>query len=284
MTDSSTLPHSFSWSFSTLGCPSFTLDEVISLARQHSISQFEIRALNDRLDIPKYLLETYGSIQNIRKTLDEASIRIAALDSSAKLIDCPQAARDELLDFAQMAHELNIPYIRVFDGGSFEPTLSEKDRKASLDFLAWWDEIRRNQKWNTNIVIETHDALCSSQSCLDLDAAYDGQIRLLWDSHHTWRKGGEHPAHSWLKLKHLVQHIHFKDSIDLPSARHPFTYVHLGDGEFPLGQFFQQLSLDKYTGPMSLEWELKWHPYLDSLDAALSRLQSYRPEHTSTSI
>jgi sugar phosphate isomerase/epimerase len=64
--------------------------------------------------------------------------------------------------------------------------------------------------------------------------------------------------------------VHVKDSISVPSARHPFTYVLPGDGEFPMAPLLAALRADSFAGPLSLEWEKMWHPYLAPLDDALA--------------
>ncbi len=116
----------------------------------------------------------------------------------------------------------------------------------------------------------------SAAPCLALNVAADNDISILWDAHHTWRKGGEDPLETWAAIQPLVKHVHFKDSIGKPSARHPFTYTDLGQGEFALGPLLDQLRADGFRGPVSLEWERKWHPYLAPLEDALAQLQAHR--------
>jgi sugar phosphate isomerase/epimerase len=60
-----------------------------------------------------------------------------------------------------------------------------------------------------------------------------------------------------------------KDSIGIPSARHPFTYVIPGEGEMPLRDVLDLLRRDRFNGAASLEWEKMWHPYLSPLSSAL---------------
>jgi sugar phosphate isomerase/epimerase len=60
-----------------------------------------------------------------------------------------------------------------------------------------------------------------------------------------------------------------KDSINRPSARHPYTYVLPGDGEMPATELFDVLAQGGFNGAVSLEWEKLWHPYLPSLREAL---------------
>jgi sugar phosphate isomerase/epimerase len=94
-------------------------------------------------------------------------------------------------------------------------------------------------------------------------------VGLLWDAHHTWRKGGEDPVATWRAVRAHVVHLHVKDSVAVPSARHPFTYVLPGDGGFPMAALMAAVRVAGFTGPVSLEWEKQWHPYLPPLETAL---------------
>jgi len=72
----------------------------------------------------------------------------------------------------------------------------------------------------------------------------------------------------------MIKHVHIKDSVSVPSARHPYSYVLNGEGEFPAEDVFKILSENNYDGVVSLEWERKWHPYLPEIDAALDSLKT----------
>lgn len=229
-----------------------------------------------RLDLPALFREEFTSPGNLRDWLANEQLEVVALDSSAKLIGCSPEAREELLAFGEWAHALGIPHIRVFDGGQTAPQLSPENRDEAAGFLRWWQTQRSRNNWSTQLVVETHDALCSAAACLELSVAVDDDLSLLWDAHHTWRKGGEDPFETWPAIQSLVRHVHFKDSIGRPSARHPFTYTHLGKGEFPLEAFLDRLREDGFKGPVSLEWERQWHPYLDPLPDALEQLKTFR--------
>jgi len=115
---------------------------------------------------------------------------------------------------------------------------------------------------------ETHDALCTMAALRSFLARAPG-MAILWDAHHAWRKGGEDPLATWQALKPHIVHIHMKDSISRPSARHPFTYVPPGDGEFPIAPLRAVLAAE-FSGTASFEWEKLWHSYLVPLEEALT--------------
>jgi sugar phosphate isomerase/epimerase len=75
---------------------------------------------------------------------------------------------------------------------------------------------------------------------------------------------------TWRAIRGHVVHVHVKDSVSVPSARHPFSYVLPGEGEFPMTPLKAELRAANFSGPVSLEWERMWHPYLPPLDEALT--------------
>ncbi len=160
-------------------------------------------------------------------------------------------------------------WLRVFDGG--KPNVA--DFSAAQATMRWWKELRTERGWKADVMVETHDSLFTAEKIAGFLAALP-RAAILWDAHHTWRKGGEDPAITWAAIRRNVVHVHVKDSVDVPSARHPFTYVLPGDGGFPIARMLTALRADGYAGLVSLEWEKMWHPYLPPLDEALTVAQS----------
>ena len=255
--------------FSTLGCPELSLAEVFALVRRHNLGGVEIRALEGRMDLPALFREQYGEPSELRKYAARAGVEIVSLDSSFKLAGAPEGARDELLAFAGWAEGIGAPFVRVFDGGAFASPLPAEYLAEAVGSVRWWRAEREKRGWTVDIMVETHDALCTGANCRALWDAAGVEIPVLWDAHHTWRKAGEAVDVTWEALRGHVPHIHYKDSVGKPSARHPFTYVLPGEGEFPLGDLARVLRQDAYGGVLSLEWERQWHPYLAPVDEAL---------------
>ena len=74
---------------------------------------------------------------------------------------------------------------------------------------------------------------------------------------------------TWRAIAPHVVHIHVKDSISQPSAKHPFSYALPGEGEFAMAPLRAVLAAE-FTGCVSLEWERLWHPSIAPLEAALA--------------
>lgn len=253
--------------FSTLGCPEFTLDEAVALARRHQIDALELRALGGTIDLPSYFSALAISPVEVAQRIRELGSRVVALDTSFRVIDGTAADRETLLAHIPWAEALGVRWLRVFDGGK---SLDEASLAHAAENLKWWSTVRRERGVKANWMIETHDVLIDTPKIQRfVEAMPSGTVHLLWDTHHTWKRGGEDPIATWQKIAPQVVHIHVKDSVSVPSEKHPFTYVPPGTGEFPMTPLRAKLAAD-YGGAISLEWEKLWHPYLGSLDEALA--------------
>ena len=250
--------------FSTLGCPELNLEEVIALATKHGVAAVELRCLAGSMDLPGQLATAYGSPAALAARLAAAPVRIVALDTSRKLAGSTDADWAALQSFIPWAEALGGLRLRVFDGGTAGDPAAPHQVAAG-----WrrWRELRRREGWKSDLMVETHDSLFDAARILAcVREAPDCAI--LWDSHHTWKKGGEDPLATWSAIKAHVVHVHFKDSVDQPSPRHPYTYVLPGAGTFPWSDLRPVLAAE-FAGPVSLEWERQWHPYLPPLEEAL---------------
>ncbi len=257
--------------FSTLGCPEMDLDGAIGLAARHGLHSLELRTLNNTTDLPAWFESHYGSPAGLAAHLKQRHVKVCALGTSFKLVGHDDIDRAQLEMFVRWADEADVPWLRVFDGGK----RGDADEIAeAISTLKWWREQRIKNNWAVELMVETHDGFVTSRALHDL-ISQAPQISILWDAHHTWKKGGEAPAHTWKTVRNHVVHIHVKDSVSQPSPNgsHPYTYVLPGDGEFPMGELRNALKDDKYNGVLSLEWERMWHSYLPELDKALHHAQ-----------
>jgi sugar phosphate isomerase/epimerase len=250
---------------STLGCPDFSLDEALALAARHRLDAVEIRALAGTVDVPAVLSAAYGEPARLSARMRTAAVPIVSLDASLKLADNNPTDRAAFLQLLPWAEACGVPWLRVFDGGKQTDAATHR---AMADTVEWWRDERRKHGWHADIMIETHDALFTARSIHDFLALAPGTA-ILWDAQHTWRNGGEEPLTTWHAIKAHVVHVHVKDSVSRPSARHPFSYVLPGEGEFAMPPLRAALAAE-FTGCVSLEWEKLWHPYLAPLDDALA--------------
>jgi sugar phosphate isomerase/epimerase len=174
------------------------------------------------------------------------------------------ADREKFLEYLPWAEALGVRRLRVFDGGT---TVDTAELAHAAETVRWWRNLRAARGWQADIAIETHDTLVTT-ALVERFLAAVPRTAILWDTHHTWKKGGEDPVATWRALGRHVDHIHVKDSVSQPSEKHPFTYVLPGTGEFPMARLLKELG-PRFDGIVCLEWEKLWHPYLPPLDEAL---------------
>ena len=265
--------------FSTLGCPDYSLDKVLDTAQIHGMDCVEIRALENEIDLPSYFIKNEISPEELKRRCHKSGVAIAAFGSSLKVTSDPSEWLNTLNALAPWIIAAEVPSVRLFDGaseGDFDDWIDLAKSRAQF-----WRELKAKHGWEFDLAIETHDTLIDASLILEFVAATESTFPILWDAHHTWRKGGEAWSVTWQACNRHIQHIHTKDSIGVPSARHPYTYTHMGQGEMNAEGLTQLLVDSNYSGILSLEWERMWHPYLDPIELALDNLnKSFTAIHT----
>jgi sugar phosphate isomerase/epimerase len=259
------------WGFSTLGCPELNIEQCIDLAARFEVPFIELRGFENRLDTPAYLVERFPDMADLKSKLTQAGVRIVSVDASFKLTEGGEEDREELRDYAVCATQLKVPFVRTFGGGSMAAPLTDEELHTASAHYTWWLREKERNGWTCDLMLETHDGFCDSERCLQLQRALPEPMALLWDTHHTWKIGGEDLDATWNRIGSWVKQVHIKDSHSIPSARHPYSYVLPGEGEFDLSSTIQLLESKNFDGVVCLEWERKWHPYLPPLGEALTR-------------
>lgn len=251
--------------FSTLGCPELSLEAALALAGRAGVPLIEVRTLGGTVDLAAHLQAEFGTPERMAEVVRRSPVRVVAFDASLHLVNATDAERAQLESIMPWAEALGVRWVRVFDGGKAADAAEFEEAEATL---RWWRAQRAAHGWKASVMVETHDSLLGGDAIRRFAAALPG-VAVLWDAHHTWRKGNEDPVATWKLIRGHVVHVHVKDSIPVASARHPFTYVNPGDGGFPIAPLLAALRADDFRGPVSLEWERQWHPYLPPLEDAL---------------
>jgi sugar phosphate isomerase/epimerase len=260
-----TTPFKGKRAISSLGCGHCDLPELVALAARHTIPCAELRTLGGTANLPGYLATSYGSPERLAQFMTSVPLRVVSLGTSLRLVGNTEESRNALLQYVPWAQAFGASTLRVFDGGATGDREEIAQARATLN---WWRERRDGEGWQVDLAIETHDAFAHEAPLLRLiDALPDCPI--LWDAHHTWRKGGAHPADTWRLIRERVRHIHVKDSVDDPQVSSGYRYVLPGDGRFPMRDLMSALREEGYDGVLSLEWERHWHPQLPALEEAL---------------
>jgi sugar phosphate isomerase/epimerase len=249
--------------FSTLGCGDRDLDGVVELARRFGVGAIELRVLAGNLDLPAYLAERFGDPKHFAAYLAAANIRVCALGASFRLIGGQPADREALLAYLPWARAADA-MLRVFDGGTMGSDAEIAEAGASL---AWWHDAVPAEDAG-RLMVETHDALCFAPA-LSAFCAANPATAILWDTHHTWRRGQAWPAETWAILGKQTVHMHVKDSLPAPGEHNDTRNIGLGLGDYPFAALTDLIRAVDYKGVVSLEWERHWHPDLGPIEEQL---------------
>ncbi|MBS7701118.1 MAG: sugar phosphate isomerase/epimerase [Chelatococcus sp.] len=230
----------------------------------------ELRALGGGTDLPAYFSARFGTPGELRVAAADFGVPVAALGTSLRLIGNTESDLIGFRTYIPWAQALGAPYLRVFDGGR---TGDEEELEQAGETLSWWMEESAALDPPVDIIVETHDSL-AEPAALEVFLARYPRCKLLWDTHHTWRRSGELPSRTWARVGEAVVHMHVKDSVAAPDTRHGYRYVPLGSGEFPLSDLQDVLRHSRFSGVVSLEWERLWHPALAPLESVLPDFRS----------
>ncbi len=258
-------------SFSTLGCPEWTFDEILSFAVENNYDGIEIRGILKQMDLtqcPEF--STKENIAVSKRKVAEKNLKIVNLGASANLHQTVPAERQKNLDeakrFIDLAQQLGSPYIRVFPN----ELPNDDTRKTVRDLIiSGLQELGNHAKGTgVTVLMETHGNVVKADELkLIMDTAAHPQVGLVWDPINMWSVTKENPSYMYQQLKPYIRHTHIKDAKIVGDK---LNYVLLGKGDTPILQAMDILYKDKYKGYYSFEWEKLWHPEIAAPEIALA--------------
>ena len=239
--------------FSTLGCPEWSLRCAVTQAKALGFQAVEIRGIKNGLhadSIEELLPENRAAVLEYA---EECGVRFCCFGASASF-HAPQTRAEnfaEALAAVKLAAACGIPYVRVFGNNLVTGNEDEEIAAVALCLRPLCEQAR---ECGVGILLEVHGDFNTGDRLLKTAEAVNFEnFGILWDIAHS----REDPARFWEKTKHLVRHVHLKDSVG-------GKLCNTGEGTLPIAGIVRMLEADGYTGYYSLEWEKRWHPELRS--------------------
>jgi len=257
-------------SFSTLGCPDWTFNQIVDFAATHDYQGIELRGIVRQLDLTECVEFNKQNIPSTLRLLKDKGIAIVDLGSSCTLHFPESAERQKNLDegkrFIDLAHALKCPYIRVFPNNF--PKDQEKDQTMDQIAKGLLELADYAKGSNVSVLIESHgDLLFIEDLEKIMKASEHANAGMIWDVTNMWVKTKESPALAYEKLKKYIRHTHIKDAKIIDGK---IQYVRLGQGEVPIFEAINVLSKGGYEGYYSFEWEKLWHPEIEAPELAIA--------------
>ena len=281
------------FSFSTLGCPQHSFDQIIDLVRQVGYTGVEIRIYKNTEDLRTLEEFKLENLDAVRRKFQSAGIEITCVSSSARFAyPDPENLKEQMQlaeDYMKIAAALECPYIRVF-GGPYPVNFTDKPKSEPfieayraqlppektrgltremcdaglMDCLGKIGEI--GLRYGVMPLMETHDDFCSGKVVRRLiDGCGSDNIGILWDCLHPFRYGLD-LRETYAAVKDKIHYVHMKDAKDLTPWG--FTPCLVGEGQMDLQTAVSILKENDYQGYVCFEWEKQWHPQIADPEVA----------------
>ncbi len=254
-------------SFSTLGCPGWSLEKVINSAVRYGYEGVELRGISGELDIRKLPEFSPDDIARTRSMFEDAGIEIVSVDSSASFShreeEKLQAAIEEARDYIILAKQLGAPMVRVFGGQIPDEVTFGAGTNQLVHYLSQSGDFARET--GVILALETHDSFLTGKavSAVMKKTNHDS-VKVIWDISNCFRAGEPIEDTAELLAPYII-HVHVKDS-NLVDGEEKLTYI--GEGDIPLQKVLRILRDMGYDGWLSYEWEKVWQPYHPDPEAA----------------
>lgn len=259
-------------SFSTLGCPTWSWDDIVAMTKDLGFDGVEVRGIENEIYAPNCGPFLPVNISNTNNMLKEKGLDISCLTSASYLFDKNNIDRNmkEAIDYIALAEKIGCKNVRVL--GDEQPYPGEN---IDVDFvgnnlieLADYAEGR-----NVDVLIETNGVFADSNTMLKLlKKVSKPNVGILWDVHHPYRYMNEKIEDTYNKLKPFIKHIHLKDSVMCDGK---VNYKMMGHGDVPILDVLKLLKNDNYLEFISLEWVKRWNNKLEAPAIAFPHFINY---------
>jgi sugar phosphate isomerase/epimerase len=265
--------------FSSLVCPGWGLDALITQASSLGFDGVELRGLRGELHLP-LAPELAARPDQVRKMLDEKKVQLTCLVGSAILSSrtARKVAEQKALltETVELAGRLGCPYVRLFAG---EVEKRDHQRAALARIAAALSAMAPiAARWGVTLVLENGGDFPGSQELWFLiDAVDHPSVRACWNQSYALTTG-ERPTVSIPRLGNKIGLVHLCDAT-YDSQGVLLDYQPLGEGQ---GEVERQIELLKglaYDRFVIFEWPKLWVPSLPEpesvLPAAVKRLREW---------
>ena len=270
--------------FSTLACPNFTWDEIVSTAADFDFDGVEIRGLGEELSAYHAGPFTETHRTQTLQTLKTMRLSIPCFSSDCCLKDSQRQQENflEIKSYIDLAAAMNTPYVRILadQQAAANGEVSDQEIVRQLRALAPYA-----QEHQVTLLVESNGVYAdTARLCRLLDQVARDSVAALWDVHHPYRFMGESPEESIQNLGAYVKYVHIKDSL-LEEGKP--SYKMMGEGDLPIQEILSALRSVNYEGFLTLEWVKRWSANLEDAGIVIpqfshfmNQYQGSRPKHS----
>ncbi len=251
--------------YSTLGCPEWDFETIVSRAAEMGFGAVEIRGIGQELQTEKLPCFLPENRKRTRERLKENGISICCIGTSCCFHnpEALPAALEEGKRALDICAEWGIPAIRVFgDRLPPEETPAAVVKRAAGAIRELCSHAASSGN-PARVLLEIHGDFCTPEILVQLGGqlADCPNFGWLWDIEHGYQaEQGFFPLYQ--AVRDRLVHVHIKD------CRGGTTAVLPGTGELPIEAIVRRLLEDGYGGWFSFEWEKRWQPDIPEPETA----------------
>lgn len=245
--------------FSTIGCPEWSLSEILATAKDFGYDGIEIRGVSRDIYAPDIKEFSEAQLNTTMNKMKEMSLKIPIFSSEAAIFDKlhSKEALKEAKDYIDLASRAKVDNIRVLGDGAPEPQ-HPVDQGYIAEIMSVLCDYAAGK--SVNVLIETNGFLSDSTEMLSIIRKTNRKnAGVIWDIHHTVRFGNEEPELTMNLIGEYIKHVHVKDSL---ADNGLIKYKMVGYGDIPVLEAVRELKSVGYGGFISLEWVKRWTPDL----------------------
>lgn len=261
--------------FSTVACPSWTLERVAEVASSLRYDGVELRTFGEGLS-PLACEPAHTEPQKIRTLFEQAACRPMCLATSLRFDEPyrPPVIGRVLRDYERpvrqthrtidLAAAIGCPFVRVF---AFE-TYGRESRKFAVRRIT--DRLRRavDRCWNRQVrlLVENGGSFPTAESLAEIieGADYRNLLNVAWSAP-VAREAGESPERAFEVLGSKILSVKIKE---LRQGRH----VPVGEGELGGQEVIERLRDIGFDGWLVYERDVLWAGGQDDPTPALERI------------
>ncbi len=251
--------------FSTLACPDWSVETIITNARQWGFDGIEWRGGADG-----HIQPTSSPAERaaLRRQMQDAGLFSVAVTAYSTFVSEDPKARlanaEQLIQHLDLAAEIGADYVRTFVG-EFDPPQTHQEMIPRI-IEALQPCVEHARRVGVGIAVEHHDSFVHTASIVPiLDALPDACLGAVWDIANAYSVG-DTAEQGIQNLEGRIFYVQIKDGVGQHSG---WRLTDVGRGEVPLRRGLELLKAANYSGAYSIEWEYAWHPELEPPERAL---------------
>jgi sugar phosphate isomerase/epimerase len=265
-------------SFTTLGCPDWTVDEIPAKAKAAGLDAVELRTHDDGQHLSPSTPPDQAAA--LAQKFRDAGVPVISLMAYTQ---CARLKTDEIAQHRALAEKvialagaMKVPFIRTFGGSVPADVGHEKAAAQAAENLKPWLELAA--KHDVRIGLEPHDAWTRTEDALRIFEKVDNpRFGCVFDLLNTFNANAGDWLSAYKAYKRHILYCHVKDDYPGPDGKNVLTMI--GAGALPLADMLARFKADKFDGCFSLEWEKKWHPEIEAPERALPQYV-WKMKHT----